>query len=222
MSESKFVAIGDIHGCSKTLELLLDKLRDHKDRTFVFLGDYVDRGPDSKSVVQQIINFDKKYHCVFLRGNHEQMLLDAIYQGDMDLWMLNGGNETVRSYKTRTGRFVLPVKHEDFYSNTLFFYDTNSYFFVHAGLKVDMTVKENIEASKRHADFLWERSHLRTNDNKWEKTVVFGHTPEPAPHVGKNMIGIDTGCVYRQRNGFGKLTAVLLPEVKFVQQECID
>ena len=81
-----------------------------------------------------------------------------------------------------------------------------------------MTTKEALEDEDVYSSFLWQRDHLQT-DNNWEKTVVFGHTPVRQPIVKNNMIGIDTGCVYEQ---FGKLTAVLLPEIEFVQQKRID
>lgn len=188
----------------------------------MFLGDYVDRGPDPKGVVDVVLEFSKKRKCIFLRGNHEQMLLEAIYHGDMELWFLNGGSTTADSYSSALGRIKIPESHESFYRNTLYYYDTPLFLFVHAGMKAQFTVAENLGDPDNHHNFLWERSHLNSKDNVWEKTVVFGHTPEPVPYIGKNMLGIDTGCVYKGRNGMGNLTAVLLPEMKFIQQECID
>jgi hypothetical protein len=83
------------------------------------------------------------------------------------------------------------------------------------------TVAESLDDGKEIDKFLWERSHLNSMEKPWEKTVIFGHTPRPEPVQDSKMIGIDTGCVY-QRVGYGKLTAVKLPEKEFVQQECID
>lgn len=222
MSEQKIIAIGDIHGCVKSLKALLRKLKTFSDATFVFLGDYVDRGPDSKGVVDVLLDFSKKHECVFLRGNHEQMFMEAIYHGDMEGWFLNGGHSTYSSYSSALGRMKIPDEHEIFYRKTRFFYDTPEYLFVHAGLKADQTIQESLDDPNNYESFLWERSHLYTRDNVWEKTVVFGHTPEPIPYVGENMLGIDTGCVYKSRDGLGTLTAVLLPDMEFIQQKCKD
>lgn len=220
MSNQKFIAIGDIHGCHKTTEALLNKLDDYQGRKFVFVGDYIDRGPASKEVVDLLLEFKQEKDCVFLRGNHEQMLLDAYEGKEESLWMMNGGEDTLDSYGKDSIQ-PLPEEHFDFYKNTLPYYDTEDYFFVHAGLSPAKTIAESIDDPEEQKEFLWERSHLNAIDNNWEKTVIFGHTPRPQPLVRNNMIGIDTGCVY-QRMGYGTLTAVKLPEVEFVKQKALD
>ena len=220
--KKKYVAIGDIHGCARTLEAMLKHLEIYSDREYVFVGDYIDRGPDSKSVVEQLIGFSEDHRCVMLQGNHEFMMLDAIFNDNYSGWEINGGQATVSSYSNEKGEAFIPENHMDFYKSTKPFYDTPDYFFVHAGLNPDMTIKDSIADPEQIEHFIWERSHLHTLDNKWEKTVVFGHTPRPEPITGQNMIGIDTGCVYSKRRGMGKLTAVLLPEITFIQQESLD
>lgn len=222
MSEQKYVAIGDIHGCLQSLNGLLKKLEDYRDEyTFVFVGDYIDRGFDSKGVVQRLIAFREEQDCVFLRGNHEQMLLDACYNDRLDMWLMNGGKSTLSSYQATYDNLDFPEAHLEFFKSTKMYYDTDDYFFVHAGLSPDKTIAESIEEKKLVQQFLWERSHLNAFDTPWEKTVVFGHTPRPHPIRKPNMIGIDTGCVYDSL-GYGKLTAVVLPEQEFVQQICLD
>lgn len=221
MDNKKYIAIGDIHGCSETMKALIDKLEDFYGRTFVFVGDYIDRGPGSKEVVDFLLNFRKKVDCVFLRGNHEQMMLDALDRGEMHLWLMNGGDTTVNSYGRNGRRFELSDEHEEFYRSTEFYYDTPNFFFVHAGLSPSKTIKEALKDERQVQEFLWERSHLNSAQKPWEKPVVFGHTPRPNPMNEPKMIGIDTGCVYR-RTGYGKLTAVKLPEKEFIQQDCID
>lgn len=216
-----FVAIGDIHGCSLTLQALLDQLTQYANRTFIFLGDYIDRGPSSKEVVSCLIAFAASHKCVFLRGNHEQMLLDVQAGESNENWIVNGGRTTIQSYLNENRRFELPYQHYHFFQNTRLFYNTPDFLFVHAGIDPDYTVEENLREEQFHQDFMWERRHLR-EINMWEKTVVFGHTPKPTPIQGPNMLGIDTGCVYKNLPGLGKLTAVILPETTFVQQECID
>lgn len=221
MSDHNYLAIGDIHGCPRSLEALLDKLTEHDDRQFVFIGDYVDRGPDSKGVVDLLLDFQKQHNCVFLRGNHEQMLMDAVEYGDLDMWLMNGGRATLESYQSDDDEIDLSKEHLDFYKKTRLYYDTPEYFFVHAGISPAKTIRQCLEDEDEVKKFLWERSHLNAFETPWEKTIVFGHTPRPFPIRKNKMLGIDTGCVYDSL-GYGKLTAVLLPEVEFIQQACLD
>lgn len=217
------IAIGDIHGCNATCRSLLRQLDEEhgSDPTYVFLGDYTDRGPDSKDVVDQLLEFGKDHDCIFIRGNHDQMLLDAYEKGDWDLWMANGGKTTLRNYESSPGHFDLPESHHRFFSNTKLFWQTENYFFVHAGLNPRLTIEENLERDEEKEEFIWQRGHIHSPKTKWEKTVVFGHTPVEEPIVRDTMIGIDTGCVYN-RPGLGKLTAVVLPEKKFIEQKSLD
>lgn len=217
----EFVAIGDIHGCPKTLNALLDSLKTYSNRKFIFVGDYIDRGPNSAEVVSSLIAFSAKHSCVFLRGNHEQMLLDVQNGNSIAQWSKNGGKMTIQSYMNENKKYELPYQHFHFYRNTRLFYESDSYVFVHGGLDPECSIAENIADESSHESFMWQRDHLHER-NFWEKTVVFGHTPMSSPLVKNNMIGIDTGCVFKNLHGLGKLTAVLLPEVQFIQQDCID
>ena len=221
MNSQKYIAIGDIHGCVASLKALIDQLKSFQDRTFIFVGDYIDRGPSSKEVVNFLIGFQQQVDCVFLRGNHEQMMLNALNGSDEQLWLMNGGRTTINSYEKEGGEFTLSDDHQAFYDSLELYYETPDYFFVHAGVDPSKTIKEALQDDRSRQNFMWERSHLNSYQTQWEKTVVFGHTPRPHPIREKNMIGIDTGCVYN-RAGYGRLTAVSLPEVEFVQQDCID
>jgi serine/threonine protein phosphatase 1 len=224
MSE-QLIAIGDIHGCVRSAEALLNTLIDQgwaTDRKTVFVGDYIDRGPDSKGVVDLVLDYGSDYDTVKLRGNHEQMMLDAHKTGNTSLWLSNGGGATLQSYDAPFNKLDLPVNHYHFYRNTELFYESKDYVFVHAGLPPDMTVAEALADESVHEDFLWIRSHLKLPEVPWEKTVVFGHTPQSEPLVKSKRIGIDTGCVYKNLSGLGTLTAVLLPEEEFVIQKCLD
>jgi len=221
VSDQQFIAIGDIHGCYKSMEAILEKLKPYDDRQLVFVGDYIDRGPDSKKVIERLIALGKEVDAVFLRGNHEQMMLDAIYKGNFNLWMMNGGRSTLRSYNMGMHSLDFPEEHLEFLNNTKLYYETEDYFFVHAGLSPAKTIEESLGDEQEMKEFLWERSHLNAYETPWEKTVVFGHTPRPNPLKKEHMLGIDTGCVY-ERAGYGKLTAVKLPEVEFIQQVCLD
>lgn len=203
------------------MEALLDRLAPFRDRQFVFVGDYIDRGPDSKKVVDRLLELQEEVDCIFLRGNHEQMLLDALNSGNRSLWVMNGGRTTLESYNIRDLSSGFPEDHLRFYKNTRLYYNTDDYFFVHAGVSPAKTIEESIDSNSGVQEFLWERSHLDAIETAWEKKVVFGHTPRPRPLQKDRMIGIDTGCVFKKR-GFGKLTAVKLPEEEFIQQECLD
>ncbi|MEX2657080.1 MAG: metallophosphoesterase family protein [Balneolales bacterium] len=219
MKPSRYIAIGDIHGCNRSLNTLLRRLEAYHDRTFIFIGDYIDRGPDSRSVAESLMQFSKQVSCIFLRGNHEQMMLDARKTGDLQLWFLNGGITTLNSYEIKSIH-DLPDDHLVFYSATRLWYDTPDYLFIHAGLKPELPVGVQLNDPDISKCALWQRDHLNTSVN-WEKTVVFGHTPLQEPLVANQKIGIDTGCVYRTGN-LGTLTAAILPEESFIQQKNLD
>lgn len=221
-NNKKYIAIGDIHGCARSLEALLNTLSSYQDRTFVFIGDYIDRGSDSKKVVDLLIEFSSSHECVMLRGNHEQMLLDAIDSGDLELWLFNGGQETLDSYSGRLSQLRLPPEHLQFFNNTRYFYDTPQYLFVHGGIPPDLTVEEALQRYSLHQEFMWYREHLETSQNIWEKKVVFGHTPMSEPLNQDNKIAIDTGCVYSYKKKFSKLTAIKLPEEEFIFQKSLE
>lgn len=217
------IAIGDIHGCSKSNRALLSTLNEKfsEDVTYVFLGDYTDRGPDSKTVITQLIEFNEAHECIFLRGNHDEMLLNAYEKGDWDIWLANGAETTLKNYDSTPRNFHMPNDHYEFFKNTDLYWQTEDYFFVHGGISPDLTIQENLDSEYERQQFVWQRDHVYARTNKWEKTVVFGHTPVKEPLVEDNMIGVDTGCVYKDR-GYGLLTALVLPDQSFIQQECLD
>ncbi len=219
--DKKIIAIGDIHGCVRTLKTLWSKLKPYKDATHVFIGDYIDRGLYSKEVVDFLLDVRYDRDCIFLRGNHEQMLLDAFENKNIDNWIYNGGGNTLKSYNNIRHPEDIPEEHLDFYFDTTLYFETKDYFFVHAGVPPHQTIKQSIEDPAAKQFFLWGRDHLNALDVPWEKTVVFGHTPRPYPIRKNKMIGIDTGCVYDEL-GYGKLTAVLLPDQEFIEQISLD
>jgi len=217
----KIVAIGDVHGCIKSLEAMWKKLEPYQDYIHLFVGDYIDRGPDSKAVVDFLLDVKSERKTVFLRGNHEYMLLEALDRDSQRNWMLNGGKATLKSYGENATVYDIPDDHIEFFKKTRLFYESEEYFFVHAGIPPTLTVEQSIKDTSAHDYFLWGREHLNAFAPPWEKTVVFGHTPQQFPIQKRGMIGIDTGCVYNH-SGLGKLTAVRLPEKKFMQQQCLD
>ena len=215
------IAIGDIHGCAATLNVLLDALELEPDDHLVFVGDYIDRGPDSKSVIDRLLDLREEYECTFLRGNHESLLLGYLDAGAFNLWRVNGGIATLQSYvEDGMADIEIPEPHAEFTRETKMYYETDDFFFVHAGLKADLTIEESLEQCDEEV-FLWERSHLDADEFAWEKPVVCGHTPRPEPINRDKLLMIDTGCVYHMQPGMGTLTAVRLPEREFVEVDYV-
>ncbi|NIQ94113.1 MAG: serine/threonine protein phosphatase, partial [Desulfuromonadales bacterium] len=170
----------------------LDKIAPTADDQLVFLGDYIDRGPDSRGVVDLLLQLEKELpETVFLRGNHEQMLLDFLAGTDHLAFLLNGGNATLASYQTETSRPSLPAEHLNFFSNLRSHYIYEDFIFVHAGLRPGVPIEEQQER-----DMLWIRGEFINSDYDWGKKVVFGHSPQPDVLRKANMIGLDTGAVY--------------------------
>jgi serine/threonine protein phosphatase 1 len=216
-------AVGDIHGERELLEDLLGALPLQSGDRFVFVGDYVDRGPDSRGVVDVLIEHAKRWQSVFLIGNHESMFLDFLgwrrsdYFGG-DAFLANGGDRTLASYgyfdnaEPEPHKFQLPPAHRKFFRNLKLHHREGNYLFVHAGLGRDLLRETEVRYALRRArseDLLWDRATL-SDPHQLGVTLVYGHTPSPDFEVRWNLpfsIGIDTGAVYG-----GRLTAVRLPD----------
>lgn len=215
------IAIGDIHGCPKSLDALLERIDPSPDDHLLFIGDYIDRGPDSKAVIDRLLDLREEVDCTFLRGNHESMMLGYLDSGAFNLWRVNGGISTLQSYAEEgETEFDIPESHAEFVRNTKLYHETDDFFFVHAGLKAHLTIEKNLEEGDEKV-FLWERGHLEASEYAWEKPVVCGHTPRPEPINRDKLILIDTGCVYHMQPGMGRLSAVHLPEREFVSVEYV-
>ncbi len=212
------IAIGDVHGCAQTLDRMLERLSPTAEDHLVFVGDYVDRGPDSRGVIERLLNLSGRQRCTFLRGNHEALMLTYLDGLDGDLWFANGGIATLRSYQSGGQPLEIPESHVDFVRRTQLYLDTPEFFFVHAGLRAEMSIADNLARYGENV-LLWERGHLAADEVAWEKPVVFGHTPQQQPINRERMIGIDTGCVFFTHPMYGRLTAVRLPERAFVTVE---
>lgn len=221
----RLIAIGDIHGCHQTLRKLMDeKLAPSKNDTLVFLGDYMDRGPDSKSVIDYLIQLENDgYNTIFLRGNHEQTLMDAI-DAEKTIkkgWFTTpkntifqswyekfGGRETFQSYGiTEVKQY--PQDHEQWCRNLKLYHETAGYYFVHAGFNFD---EEDILADTDA--MLWLREFDYDAQKANGKKVVHGHVPVTVDFVKEclskpelGFVPLDTGCVYRERVGMGYLSA---------------
>jgi len=210
MEKEKTFVVGDIHGCLDMLKRLLDTLpwRPGRDR-LVFVGDYIDRGPRSKAVVDcilDLIRMDSQVSC--LMGNHEAMLLDYLSGIRQDLYIANRGMTTLRSYlaeKTAGEGPLVPPDHMAFYRSLRPLMELEAYYVVHAGFRPGIAVK-----SQDPEDMIWIREPFISSDYDFGKKVVFGHTPFTRPLTTENKIGIDTGAVFGNR-----LTCIELPEERF-------
>ncbi len=191
MARDRLLAIGDIHGCRDRLDTLLDKVAPTQRDQVVFLGDYVDRGPDSAGVISDLLDFRQRFpQTVFLCGNHERMFLDYLEGGEQMMFLLNGGTSTLDSYR-KHGHWPIPESHYTFLATLECAYETEEHIFVHAGLRPGAPLAEQ----KEH-DLLWIRREFLCTDYDWGKIVVYGHTPRAEAHLSKTRIGLDTGCVY--------------------------
>jgi len=190
----RLLAVGDIHGCLDPLVALMGRVKPTGADRVVFLGDYVDRGPDSAGVLDFLLHFADRFpQSIFLRGNHEQMFLDYLARQESLLFLVNGGQQTLNSYRD-CGRWPVPPDHRAFLSSLPCSYESDQHIFVHAGLRPGVPL-----ASQKASDMLWIRGTFLDSDYDWGKTVVYGHTPRPTPFLAPHRIGLDTGCVYGRR-----------------------
>lgn len=219
MSE-RIVVVTDIHGCYTKLMELLKKLEfSEKEDRLICLGDMMDRGSQCYEVFQYFYHIKERMQdrCVLIRGNHEQMLLDA--WKDPILWRLNGGGQTVRSFKEHRDSVR---NYLDWFDALPLYYEHERFICVHAGLRY-----ERLEDNPGDI-LLWDR-HAIENGSYRGKLVLAGHTPlrepiyldgregaaileedERVPLMDTGMIGLDTGCVFG-----GKLTGMVIDGEEF-------
>ena len=199
--------IGDIHGMYRYLLKLLEKLPAREGDEFVFLGDYIDRGPSSKEVVDLLIKLFKSQRTTFIKGNHEDMMLRCLKMGDCLTWHFNGADATLRSF----GGVDEIKKYLDFFESMKIFYEKEMFLMVHGGVKPGVPLEEQNEF-----DMLWIRDEfIYSVDPLPGKVVVFGHTPMEEPLISNDKIGVDTGCVYG-----GYLTSIRLEDLEIFQVPC--
>jgi serine/threonine protein phosphatase 1 len=207
----KLYAIGDIHGCFEPLKLLVEnKMQPEKQDKIIILGDFIDRGPQSKDVVDYLIQLRSSgFDVTLLKGNHEAMLLDAIKGEDsLHRWLYYGGEATLKSFGVKHPS-ELNAFYLDFFATLPSHCEIGKYLFVHAGFNDALANPFD----DTHA-MLWESQTRYSNPILASKTVVHGHRPLPLDAcikqiLQKNLvINIDTGCCYSDKTGFGKLTAL--------------
>lgn len=207
------VAIGDIHGMHDQLCRLLQKTeeflrrnRSIRNSRYIFLGDYIDRGPDSRSVVRLLRSLQERRSVVCLKGNHEDLMSRFhLNEENNQTFFLNGGRNTLASYEGHQEEFEADKK---WMSNLPTSFEDEMRIFVHAGLQPGVSMERQSDHAK-----LWIRDRFLEFKGDFSKYVVHGHTParcengEDKPIVYKNRCNIDTGAVFG-----GRLTAALFNE----------
>ena len=228
-SISQVFAVGDIHGCNSLLKKIHKKILNKSEKVMgnkilIYLGDYIDRGSKVKETIDTIINFKpKNIKCIFLRGNHDQMLLDFVNnkRNSLEVWLYNGGVTTLKSYCGSTIVNMLnnrssweqsireilikslPSNHLKFFYDLQFFYTWKDYFFVHAGINPNRPLD-----NQREIDMIWTRApEFLASDQHFEKIIVHGHTPNEIVEEKSNRINLDTGAVYPE---LGKLSCMFI------------
>lgn len=229
--------IGDIHGCSDALQRLLDALPD--DITQIYsVGDLVDRGPDSKGVVQLCMDNNIKA----VRGNHEDMFLDFLKgtkEYDEGIFEMNGGDKTIRSYggesyevpdmygsHTISSECTLPDDHREYLESMPIFIETDDFILSHAGIHPMRATGEfgvgkwDDETDKSNMDLMWNRLELAVMG----KLQIVGHTPAHEVQYVKRLdelaaINIDTACGKLES---AKLTALIMPSREIIQVICTE
>lgn len=229
-TENKIVAISDIHGHYDEMMALMDKVVNEWDVDFskdkiVWLGDYCDGGYKTRQVITQLMKWQKMYpHWVFLKGNHDEMMLLAenqLHHSEIfEHWYRQGGKSTALSYvpKKKLPQYLFSRHATEFiYSTHMRWLDSlplfekiDDYLFVHAGIDPEL------ELQTSESQMMWIREPFLSNQKDYGYKIIFGHTTFDDPLIHDNKIGIDTMFLNK-----GKLTALLLPEEKFIFQESL-
>jgi len=207
-ADMKRIAIGDIHGCHRALETMLDLIHPSEDDLIVTLGDYIDRGPDSKAVIDTLLEFRKTHYLIHLMGNHEIQMIRALEtRQDKERFLsdLCGGEDTLRSYG---GSFDdVPEEHWGFIRSAELYHELENHILVHAGISSQTPVDQQDQETYYYQRFYSQQPHISG------KTVVCGHTIQgDLPNNQGHAICIDT-CAY----GGGWLSALDLDSGKIWQ-----
>jgi serine/threonine protein phosphatase 1 len=222
-------AIGDIHGRADLLAELHAGIaanaasRSATRRVIVYLGDYIDRGPDAAGVIDMLLDrVPAGFEPVYLIGNHERMMLDFLDEVSAGpLWLRNGGEQTLASYGITFDsaitpdlqrlrglqgeiRYRVPQRHLEFLQNLRLLHIEGDYAFAHAGIRPGVAFE-----AQEETDVLWVRGLFLRSTHDHGKVVVHGHTIVPEPEVLPNRIGIDTGAWYT-----GRLTSLALEGIQ--------
>jgi serine/threonine protein phosphatase 1 len=226
---NRIFTIGDTHGCLKTLNAMLEKIDFTTDDQLIALGDYVDRGPDSKGVIDRLRKLKQAGYAVeMLRGNHEEMLINnCFYEKQRDQWDL-GDEHTLDSFGIKSLK-TMPDEYPDFLMTLPYYRLQDSFILVHAGLNFQYGTP-----FEEKLDMMWIRHWYDDIDRDWlgDRIIVHGHTPQTTMDTRLQLanwavlpvLNIDCGAFMRSkiRKGFGHLCAFELTEKRLYFQENVD
>ena len=231
-------AISDIHGCRRTLEALLDQIAFSTEDELFLLGDYIDRGPSSKEVLDYLMYLQREdYNMRLLLGNHEEYLVKS-FEDEQNLksvlgfkqknkrkkeWLFHGGKQTMESFQL-TDLIQFPAEYIDWMRKLEYFVELDDYVLVHAGLnfRVDDPFKDK-------DSMLWIRDFDIIPEKINNRRVIHGHVPVSLEFIdlsihnkGYKFIDLDNGCYMTKREGFGNLVALELKSMEYKVQYNLD
>lgn len=231
--------IPDIHGCLLTLKTLIEyQIVPEKNDEFIFLGDYIDRGPDSKGVIDYIMDLEEKGHKVTaLMGNHEDYCITA-FEEDLHVksflgirpktkthkeWEVYGGKQTLQSFDAERPRNI-PLKYIEWMKKLNYFVEVDNFIIVHAGINFEI----DNPLEDKYA-MIWVREFEVNSDKIGNKKVIHGHVPVNLEFidmaiktVGSKYIDLDNGIYFSNRAGYGNLVALELNSMEYVVQSLMD
>jgi serine/threonine protein phosphatase 1 len=221
VTAARTFAIGDIHGCARTFRALLtEQLKVKKGDTLYCLGDLIDRGPDSKGVIDTVLELRQNgIACIALRGNHEALFLDII-DGKIEPknWFVNGGEAMLKSFGVSAAAGV-PESYIRFIRDTCLYVAQPGFILVHAGLNFSLP-----DPFLDTRTMLWDRNFDYHAFKAGNRILVHGHTPRSLDYIlaqkTEGSVNIDSGCVYMGQ--YGHLTALDLNTLQFHVQPAIE
>ncbi|NTV48953.1 MAG: serine/threonine protein phosphatase [Geobacteraceae bacterium] len=218
-------AIGDIHGCCKTLKKMLEEvLRLRPVDTLYLLGDYIDRGPDSLGVLDYLLELQKSgFGIRLLKGNHEEMLLHAVADpAARKMWYVNGGCTTMRELGVNSPE-AIPHRYLDLLTDLSYILATEDYVFVHAGL--DFHTNDPVRDTSPQF-MIWSREGQAESAKLGGRILVTGHNVTPLFAIQDSLvtqhITLDNGCYLKGEFGYGALVALDLDSLELLVQENIE
>ena len=223
-ADRRVYAVADIHGRADLLSQLFARIdadlssRPHARATQIFLGDYIDRGPNSREVIDLLIERGRTHDTTFLKGNHEECILQLMSDPTVfPEWKMIGGLSTVLSYGVAAAGYsdpqsyarlaaalaeAIPDTHHRFFRSLALSFTLGDFFFAHAGVRPGVTLE-----AQSAQDLLWIRNDFLWHEEDFGKIVVHGHTPTREPEIRPNRINIDTGAY-----ATGRLTCLVLED----------
>ena len=234
MADGKRYVVGDVHGCARSFRSMIrGKIKLKKEDTLFLLGDYIDRGPDSKGVLDIIMELQREsYNVKPIMGNHEYMLLQSLEdEAEFENWKKNGSLQTLTSFGIPEDKanetnsvHLIPPLYIDFLRQMRFFEETDDFYFVHAG------IGRGIESPEEDLDTLfWSRREYYNRKILRNRILIHGHTPVSLASIQDRVydgegriLNLDGGCVYTHISGFGNLVGMDMDSFELFFQKNIE